>query len=183
LFLFLINKRSETGHKQVKSGSGFFPAHDLSLFPGRRIELRQIQNLARSRGMNTRNLTTSVFLGIFLLTGAGSLLGDRLNTNSDEGIDPVVASFNREFQHEATPMAPTRQLSIGEDRLYKTLNAVHWTSQDETVQVLGSCQAEFARDSQQGFEKRMSERSDFLADCIIKNRLVASESSPIAAVQ
>ncbi len=41
--------------------------------------------------------------------------------------DPVVASFEREFNHEpAEAAAPTGE-TIEDDELYRELNAVHWT--------------------------------------------------------
>ena len=41
--------------------------------------------------------------------------------------DQVVASFERELNHEPGPATPARREAIDEDVLYRTINSVHWT--------------------------------------------------------
>ena len=54
-------------------------------------------------------------------------------------IDPVLASFARNVQHEAVPMAPPLRGSIDEDRIYQAVNQVHWTNLREVAKKAPPC--------------------------------------------
>ena len=41
--------------------------------------------------------------------------------------DPVLESFEREFNHEPSPVPRARRDDILEDELYGALNSIHWT--------------------------------------------------------
>lgn len=51
--------------------------------------------------------------------------------SSENGPDPILESFEREFNREPAPTPPVRRDDILDDELYKTLNSVHWTQEDE----------------------------------------------------
>ncbi|MCP4045406.1 MAG: hypothetical protein GY732_05395 [Gammaproteobacteria bacterium] len=117
--------------------------------------------------MNKRNfITSSIILGLGLCAASGSLLAPGSNALASEAIDPIVASFEREFNHENIFAAPVQRKSIEHDELYKLLNPAHWTSTRETVRVLGACQDEYTDKPASITALKDISRSDFLVDCI-----------------
>ena len=44
--------------------------------------------------------------------------------------DPIIESFEREFNREPGPARPVERTSIDEDVLYHTANSVHWTKEE-----------------------------------------------------
>ena len=44
--------------------------------------------------------------------------------------DPVNASFERDFGHQATPAAPAVRADIDSDELYQLVNEPHWSADD-----------------------------------------------------
>ena len=61
------------------------------------------------------------------------LLGFISNHPTMNDPDPILESFERELNHEPSPAPGARRDEILEDELYKTLNSVHWTRNDEDV--------------------------------------------------
>ena len=49
-----------------------------------------------------------------------------MNTNKAE-TDPVLASFERQFDREIAPAVRATRDSIDEDVLYRSMNSIHWT--------------------------------------------------------
>ena len=43
--------------------------------------------------------------------------------------DPIIESFEREFNREPGPARPVERTAIDEDVLYHTANSVHWTEE------------------------------------------------------
>jgi len=73
-----------------------------------------------------KSIATVVLIG---LVGAGLSVSD-LQTR--EGTDPVIQSFERDFNREPVPTAPIRRESINSDELYRMVNSVHWTAETTT---------------------------------------------------
>jgi hypothetical protein len=52
--------------------------------------------------------------------------------------DPVVASFERELNHESPPAPMVTRSAIQDDVLYETLNTIHWSAAEAPVEVVAS---------------------------------------------
>ena len=44
--------------------------------------------------------------------------------------DPVLAAFEREFNHQPAEPSPVRRDSIDDDVLYRRMNPIHWSQAD-----------------------------------------------------
>ena len=63
--------------------------------------------------------------------------GSPLNpaTRKAVAVDPVVASFERQMNHRPAPPRPARRDDIDDDVLYRTMNRIHWSVDDERLRT------------------------------------------------
>lgn len=106
--------------------------------------------------MNTARTITATILIITTLY-AGLTCSEELNSD-----DPIVASFERELNREPTPARPVQRNAISQDELYAVLNSVHWSSPEQLVKVLSTCQAEANQEEGKG----RGQRSAYIARCV-----------------
>ena len=64
------------------------------------------------------------------------------NASALEPHEPVLASFERQFNHQPTPAAPATNAAIEDDALYRIVNTALWTPAEEDP-VLASFEREF----------------------------------------
>ena len=86
--------------------------------------------------MRKSNLVTLLIVAC-LLTGIGAAVVNDVNLATDESNriavtkpDPIVESFERDFDREPGPSRPAERKAIDEDVLYRALNSIHWTETD-----------------------------------------------------
>jgi hypothetical protein len=135
--------------------------------------------------MNANRLTAtflasaSTALAISIATTCWA--GEPANHAEDQdakNADPVVASFDRDMQREAVPMAPAHGSAIAADQLYKALNPVHWTNTKKTVHEADPCAIRNA-------EPSLNEKDGISAEteCAGNERTLRGGVSPAATVQ
>ena len=107
--------------------------------------------------IKTRSIVAGIALSLGTLTGANA---DTIRFSDD----PVIASFEREFNHQSVPAAPATRSDLDQDPLYAQLNAVHWTDTRDAVRALADCQMAFDETVE---AKLVSDdvRSGFIAAC------------------
>ena len=72
--------------------------------------------------MQSKTLLAALAVFLLLIVVTGQLAEDEP--------DPVLASFERAFDHEPGPAQPARGESIDADELYRTVNSIHWSRDD-----------------------------------------------------
>ncbi len=71
---------------------------------------------------------TFISMGLFATAlGNQSINGDEIVPGSPDISGIVIASFERNLNHQATSLAKTQRNSIDNDILYQELNSVLWT--------------------------------------------------------
>ncbi len=108
--------------------------------------------------VKTAATVIAVTIGAFAGFAATGAFADRATE-----IDPVLASFERAFNHEPVVASVAVREAIEDDVLYAELNSVHWSSPEQIVEVLGGCQSEVA-EAIAG--KSEAVRTAYLASCI-----------------
>ena len=72
----------------------------------------------------------TIFLAVL---GAMFLLGLGLaDEPAADAADSIIQSFERELNHEPAPPAPARRESVDEDVLYKAINPLSWTEDEQS---------------------------------------------------
>ena len=68
-------------------------------------------------------VTLGVSAAVYILSGAT----DRPAREFAE-VDPIVASFERELNHQRAPAARATGAAIDDDVLYEKMNKIHWSA-------------------------------------------------------